>query len=177
MEAITVTNSDGIDYTRVNKTTARDFYNKNKHVVLFASNIAPFGPAISGIELDRPTHKKANIDQDFDHHVKAFKWYNCDYERGRGVHFYVNSLELQEATRPANNTIKQFTVISCVEDSTRPAISAKVYKRGKATKPVYKRGHTTGEHPIKQHIPNYCYQTLYSYLRAPFNPYNNPDKV
>lgn len=76
-----------ITVKQINKLTAKKLYNNGETIYMQTSNFAPFG-----VWQNLMT---ANVKEDIDNTVNqfeylcdSFRWYNCDNERGKYIHFY-----------------------------------------------------------------------------------------
>ena len=65
--------------------TAKKLFNQGKEIFLQSSNMH-FESVWSGA---MPLKKDTSFTSDFDYIVSDFKYYNCDNERGKRVHFFV----------------------------------------------------------------------------------------
>ena len=85
MTNITLTDSKGISWMRVNKRHARSAYNAGRTIRLAPSNIHPFGPW--------PIYAEINIKfgASFDERINAFEYYNCSNKNGKYAAYYVRS--------------------------------------------------------------------------------------
>lgn len=74
---------DGRLYRRINKATARKVYDNGKTIFMQSCNI----------RFDSMWQSACPITPDgttsFDSVVNAFQYYNCDSERGRYPHYYI----------------------------------------------------------------------------------------
>lgn len=70
--------------TKINKATARKLFNEGKEIWMTACNMRPE----CGVLLNAPIYTDLT---DFDKAVNAFQYYNCDYERGYRVAFYLET--------------------------------------------------------------------------------------
>lgn len=69
---------------QINKTIARKLYESGKTIYLQTSNFYPFGVWQNLMNVC----KSDQVDSNFDYLCDSFRWYNCDNERGKYIHFY-----------------------------------------------------------------------------------------
>lgn len=70
-------------YTRTTRQAAKAAYDKGAtNIAIQSSKMAPDGVWSQACRIDNSN------DYAFDAVIVNFKWYNCDAERGNGVHFY-----------------------------------------------------------------------------------------
>lgn len=74
---------DGRRFRRINKTAARKAYNKGEVIFMQSCNM-PFESVWSSACQIVPDTATS-----FDSVVNAFQYYNCDSERGRYPHYYI----------------------------------------------------------------------------------------
>lgn len=69
--------------TKINKSTARKYWNEKKEFWITACNMRPVCGIL--IQYDRENIKETT----FDKYINAFEYYNCDNQRGRYAAYYV----------------------------------------------------------------------------------------
>lgn len=75
-----------MEYTKINKSKARNLWAEHKNFLMCASNLRP---DVWGVTVDRDYIDRVG-GLDFDHMVDTFAYYNCtNSETGRRVAFYV----------------------------------------------------------------------------------------
>jgi len=78
-----------LQYTQVNKTTARKLYEAKQPILLHSSNMAFNNPWQSPFPYDKDHYDTTTFnDKVFDNIVNSFEYYNCDSERGLYTHFF-----------------------------------------------------------------------------------------
>lgn len=77
---------NGKKFVRVNKTKARIKYNEGKTVYLIPDMMR----LDNAWQFPCPVNNKD--EREFDAVVNAFRYYNCDNERGRGVKYFVTDI-------------------------------------------------------------------------------------
>lgn len=89
MHNYTLTDSNGINWTRVNATRARRLYDTGHTITICPCKCNPFNPYYStGYELVKPS----DTSDTWDTIVNAFMFYNCNYnELGLYPAYYVQS--------------------------------------------------------------------------------------
>ena len=75
---------------RVSKRTARSMYKENYTIELIPRSINPRGMWMQGYAIN----KLKEEDQDFDHIVNAYQYYNCNNETGLYAAYYVHEGDL-----------------------------------------------------------------------------------
>lgn len=72
---------------QINKTEAKKLFEQGTQIYLQASNMHPFGVWQSVCPVRQKQLMSDEINT-FDDLTNSYKWYNCDNERGRYVHYY-----------------------------------------------------------------------------------------
>ena len=70
--------------TKVNKTRARNLYNKGVMITLIPCKVR----TLTGIV--QPAHIRKQPGTDFDTILNEYEYYNCNNELGKYAHFYVD---------------------------------------------------------------------------------------
>jgi hypothetical protein len=73
-----------ITVKQIQKRTAKKLYEAGETIYLQTSNFYPFGIWQSLMNVC----SRDEVDPDFEYLCNSFRWYNCDNERGRYIHFY-----------------------------------------------------------------------------------------
>lgn len=73
-----------ITVQQISKPSAKKLYDKNETIYLQSSNYYPFGVWQNLMSVC----KKNDVYTDFKYLYDSFRWYNCDSERGKYIHFY-----------------------------------------------------------------------------------------
>lgn len=85
MNSYNFRNSQGINYKRISKRTARTAYNSGKSIYFIACNLRPFGFYDMGIETNSD-----RTEMDFDGFVNSYEFYNCmNSETGKYCAYYI----------------------------------------------------------------------------------------
>ena len=71
---------------QVNKTTARKLWNKGVSIFLHPSKMRFDNPWQQPYLTSKSTN---NVSEDFDQVHNDYRYYNCDSERGKYIHFFV----------------------------------------------------------------------------------------
>lgn len=74
---------NGETYKQVSKVKASKAFVAGDTVFLIPCNASPHSPWVSFCPI------KNDGDRTFDQHANEFRWYNCNSEMGRYVHFYL----------------------------------------------------------------------------------------
>ena len=85
MKNITATGSlygKVVTIQQISKIAAKKLFESGQEIYFQSSNMYPFGPWQSVCPI-----KKDDINS-FEYNCDSFRWYNCDSERGRYIHFY-----------------------------------------------------------------------------------------
>ena len=75
---------------RISKRTARSMYNGDYTVELIPHKMNPRGLWMQGYAIN----KLKEEDQDFDHIINAYEYYNCNNETGLYTAYYVDESDL-----------------------------------------------------------------------------------
>ena len=81
-------NLDTKKYTRVRKDVARRLYGEGKTIYLTPSNVAASDSNLWVKPF--PIRRISGFPDVFDRKVDEFKYYNCNYELGYYVNFWIN---------------------------------------------------------------------------------------
>lgn len=73
---------------QINKTEAKKLFEQGTQIYLQASNMHPFGVYQNVCPIRHDPHEADNTMNQFDYITNSYRWYNCDNERGRYVHYY-----------------------------------------------------------------------------------------
>lgn len=85
MQSATIKDNAGTEYKRTNKATARKVFNYGKAIVLCPCKLFPFGGWNPGLLLDNTGEDS----KDFDKLCRDVAWYNCNYDAGQYLAFYI----------------------------------------------------------------------------------------
>ena len=83
-------NNGGVNYVRIDKKKARIKFNAGNTIYLIQDMM----------RLDNAWQSPCPIDieesgeKDFDKLINAFRYYNCDSERGHGVKYFIKEVDL-----------------------------------------------------------------------------------
>lgn len=88
MKNLTVTDRDGVSWSRVNKRRARSAYNAGRDVIISPVYADPFGPWCLSVKLNRGEQWYSD---NFDSLVFDYEYYNCNSECGKYAAYYVRT--------------------------------------------------------------------------------------
>jgi len=76
-----------ITVKQINKIEAKRLFNNGETIYLQTSNFYPFGVWQNLMTVNIKDDVDNSTDQ-FEFLCNSFRWYNCDNERGKYIHFY-----------------------------------------------------------------------------------------